>query len=360
MTSKASKKKIQAKSSVRANSKSQWKPLKRGDVVDVVAPGFRPTDDEVEAGIEFLESWGLKPRLPKDIFSGLGEASDILSSNFDEKRFQNLAHALAAKDSAAVWCLRGGYGSIRLVPSLMKLKRPARVKPLIGISDVTTLQLFLDQKWKWPSLHGPLLDRLGRTVNEKLREKAIREGKFIPPQAHVEELRRVLEGELSTVLFEGLRWIGHQPGEKPRARNIDGVTTGGNLVTFASSIGTALHPSTAGKIVFFEDIGERGYRVDRLLEQLVQSRVLTAKTKAVVFGEFIEGREPDGTSKVSSVIERFAKTWGSANGVPILTGLPMGHGENQRVVPFGTSAHLDWLAGSLEVATGAGVLRSTR
>lgn len=329
-----------------------WKPLKKGDLVDVIAPGFRPTDDEVEAGIQFLESFGLRARLPKDIFAGPGEPGDLLSANVDEKRLQAVQKALSARDSRAVWCLRGGYGAIRLVPGLMKMKRPAMVKPLLGLSDVTTLQLFLLEKWKWPSLHSPLLDRLGRVVNPRLAEGPTGP-RPIPPAAHVEELRRVLFGEESSVLYEGLRWIGHEPGAKPKVRSIKGMLTGGNLVTFASAIGTSLHPSTKGRIVFFEDIGERGYRVDRLLEQMVQSGVLSAKTKAIVFGEFTEGREPDGTNKVSAVIERFASTWAKKCGVPVLTGLPIGHGEHQRVVPLGTVADLDWKAGALSVQVGS-------
>lgn len=329
-----------------------WQPLKKGDLVDVIAPGFRPTDDEVEAGIQFLESWGLRARLPKDIFAGPSEQPDVLSANSDAKRLAAFQRALVARDSRAVWCLRGGYGAIRLVPGLLKVKRPSVVKPLLGLSDVTTLQLFLLEKWKWPSLHSALLDRLGRVVNPRLA-KGPNGPRPIPPEAHVEELQRVLFGEVNSVLFEGLRWIGHEPGAKPKVRSIKGMLTGGNLVTFSSAIGTSIHPSTKGRIVFFEDIGERGYRVDRLLEQMVQSGVLSSKTKAIIFGEFTEGHEPDGTNKVSAVIERFASTWAKKNGVAVLTGLPIGHGEHQRVVPIGTQADLDWKAGALTVQVGS-------
>ncbi len=320
-----------------------WAALKKGDIVDVIAPGFCPTDDEVDAGIQFLESWGLKPRLPHDLFG-----ADVIASNTDEKRLKHLSHALLAKDSSAVWCLRGGYGAIRLVPGLLKLKKPARPKVLLGLSDVTTIQLWLDLKWKWPSLQAPLLDRLGRTVNESL----VREGRPRPIDAQVEELRRIVFGETSTVLYEGLRE--HSGAVVPRARSkalVRGKMGGGNLVTYASAIGTSIHPDSSNQILFFEDIGERGYRVDRLLEQLVQSKVLSGKTRAIVFGEFIAGLENDGSSKVGEVIERFAKTWALPNKVLVLTGISSGHGQNQRVIPLGTNAVLDLHSGSLEVET---------
>ncbi len=328
-----------------ASSKTRpgWPALKKGDIVDVVAPGFCPTDDEVEAGIQFLESWGLVPRLPHDLFG-----ADVIASNSDEKRLKHLSHALQAKDSTAVWCLRGGYGAIRLVPGLLKLKKPARGKVLLGMSDVTTIQLWLDQKWKWPSLQAPLLDRLGRTVNANL----VREGKPRPIDAQVEELRRVLFGETSTVLFEGLReHSGLSSPKSAKASRVRGQMSGGNLVTYCSAIGTKLHPSSVGQILYFEDIGERGYRVDRLLEQLVQAKVVTAKTKAIVFGEFIAGLENDGSCKVFDVIDRFACEWAKKNRVPVLTGITSGHGQNQRVIPFGSEGVLDLRSGSLEIET---------
>lgn len=321
-----------------------WVALKKGDIVDVVAPGFCPTDDEVEAGIKFLESWGLVPRLPHDLFG-----TDVIASNTDLKRLKHLSHALLAKDSGAVWCLRGGYGAIRLVPGLLRLKKPPRPKVLLGISDVTTIQLWLDQRWKWSSLQAPLLDRLGRTVNGSL----VREGKPRPIDAQVEELRRIVFGETSTVLFEGLReHSGLKVPKSKTAAHIRGQMGGGNLVTYASAIGTKIHPSSSGQILYFEDIGERGYRVDRLLEQLVQSGVVSSKTKAVVFGEFIAGLEFDGSSKVFDVIDRFAREWALKNKVPVFTGITSGHGQNQRVVPIGTNAILELHSGSLEIDTG--------
>ena len=97
-----------------------WQGLKQGDVVDLVAPGFRSGPEELRSAEEFIRSWGLVPRVPQGIFG-----DDVLSSNSDEARFQMLKSALTAPDSQAVWCLRGGYGSIRLLPDLLKLKKPA-------------------------------------------------------------------------------------------------------------------------------------------------------------------------------------------------------------------------------------------
>ncbi|MBN8541376.1 MAG: LD-carboxypeptidase [Deltaproteobacteria bacterium] len=325
-----------------------WQALKRGDIVDVVAPGFRSTDAEVQAGVQFLEGWGLRPRLPRDLF---GE--DVLSSNTDIKRLKHLEAAFSSKSSKAIWCLRGGYGSIRLIPGLMKIKKPLMVKPLLGISDVTTLQLFLEMKWKWPSLQAPLLDRLGRVI-----DPSVAQGRPMPIQSQIDELKQIVFGETFEVRHQGLTQLGKANqikllSKRTQSGLIEGPVTGGNLLTFASANGTSVHPTTEGKILYFEDVGERGYRVDRWLVQLVQTGIISKKTKAVIFGEFIEGDEKSGRSLVPDVLGRFSETAAFDMGVPVFTGIQCGHGVNQRVVPLGTFARLNLREGELVVATGA-------
>jgi len=325
-----------------------WQALKKGDVVDIVAPGFRSNDAEVAAGVKFLEQWGLRPRLPRDLFG-----DDVLSSNADLKRLKHLETALLSKTSRAIWCLRGGYGAIRLIPGLAKMKRPSMVKPLLGISDVTTLQLFLEMKWQWPSLQAPLLDRLGRVV-----DPSVALGRPIPVQEQIQELKQIVFGETNEVRHSGLKQLGKANqikkllAKKPKSGLVESSVTGGNLLTYASANGTAIHPSTDGKILYFEDVGERGYRVDRWLVQLVQAGIISRKTKAIIFGDFIEGDEKNGTSLVPSVLDRFAETIAFDLGIPVFSGLKSGHGVDQRIVPLNTASRLNLHEGELLISTG--------
>ncbi len=128
--------------------------LAPGDLIDVVAPGFRCSREQLDHGIAFLRQRGLKPRVPAELFG-----ADLLCANTDAQRFAQLRKALYARDSRAVWCVRGGYGAIRIIERLQALKPPAKPKLLIGYSDATTLHQLLNLFWGWPSLHGPLLDR---------------------------------------------------------------------------------------------------------------------------------------------------------------------------------------------------------
>ena len=290
-----------------------WLPLKAGDVIDVVAPGFASTSDELEGGVRFLESWGLVPRLPAKIYG-----RDVLCSNRDEIRSRHLREALLAPDSRAVWCIRGGYGSLRLIPDLLRVRRPSfRPKLFVGLSDITSLHAFLNQKWGWPTVHGPLLDRLGRGAALARFER---------------ELRKFVFGHEPSISFSGLKPL----NQKARGRGvIRGKVSGGNLIVLQSSLATRAPWQTRGRILFFEEIGERGYRIDRVLEQFDQAGMFQS-ARAVIFGQFTEGREPDGRNLIWPVIHRFAE---SAK-IPVFSGLQSGHDIIQRPVPFETASVL--------------------
>ena len=311
-------------------AKSQkWIPLEKGDIVDIVAPASHCAPERLNGAIRFLIDWGLKPRVPQKIFG-----KDVICANEDGVRFEQLMTALTAEDSKAVWCLRGGYGSNRLVPELLK-KRAPKIQPklFIGLSDITTLNLFLNQEWGWAAIHGPMLDRLGRGETKPV---------------YLRELQRVYFGETSEIAFTKLKPL----NEAARVRGeIRGPVTGGNIVTLQSSLGTKLPWETKGKILFMEEIGERGYRVDRILEHFRQAGVID-KARAIVLGDFTGGEEPDGKSRVPKVIRRFA----SELKIPVFSGIQSGHGAIQRPLPLGTPSVLKIgeSTATLTCRTGAG------
>jgi muramoyltetrapeptide carboxypeptidase len=285
--------------------------LAPGDVVDVVAPGFRCTAEQLENGIAFLKRAGLVPRVPPDLF---GE--DLLCSNSDAIRFRQLRKALFARDSRAVWCVRGGYGAIRISQRLQALKAPRQLKLLIGYSDATTLHQLLNLFWGWPTLHGPLLDRLGGAdIREEERT----------------ELQAVLFGSAPQTVFANLVPLN---AAARRRQQINSRLTGGNLTVLQSTLGTALQRRPSG-MLFLEDIGERGYRIDRMLEQLRQAGVLR-NLKAIVLGTFLGGAEADRSNLGPAVLERFAQTLS----IPVLAGIDAGHGPYQRPVFLHTRAQL--------------------
>jgi muramoyltetrapeptide carboxypeptidase len=285
--------------------------LRPGDIVDVVAPGFRCSNESLAGGVAFLRRLGLRPRVPRSLFG-----ADILCANSDRLRLEHLRRALYASDSRCLWCVRGGYGAIRIVEDLVGLAPPARRKLFVGYSDATTLHYLLNHHWRWPSLHGPLLDRLGSgTV----------------PAEELEELEAVLLGGQRHIEFAGLTALNAAARRRHVVRS---RVFGGNLTVLQTTLGTQLQRRPR-QILFLEDVAERGYRVDRMLQHLAQAGALR-NLEAVVFGAFTGGQEPDGRTLVPQVLERFARE----QRFPVLKGIQSGHGEHQRPVFFNTPAEL--------------------
>lgn len=305
-------------------------PLQPGDIVDVVAPASRCSDLELRNGVRALIHLGLRPRVPKNLF---GSKSIRLFSNTDEQRLKQLQRALIARDSKMIWCLRGGYGSLRLLPQLQRMRRPKAAKIFLGYSDITTLHLFLNQEWGWTTLHGQMLERFG---GQKMK---------------VRERRHLL-----SVLFGSRPQVDYGPllplnASARISRRIKSTVLGGNLAVLQSSLGTPSQFDPPKSILFFEDIGERPHRVDRMLEQMTQSGVLK-NAKAILFGYFMLDNFQDRRDLWNDVIPRFA----ARQKIPVLKGLKVGHNwQSQSPLPFNTPAELSLGRNPrLVVATGIG------
>lgn len=289
----------------------KWSCLDDGDVIDVVAPGFPSTKKDITNSKKVIEAEGLKVRLPEKM-----QGRDVLCANTDERRGQLLLQAIHAKDSKVIWSVRGGYGSLRLIEMLQRHK-PKSPKLLIGFSDITVLQSFILEQWGWVSLHGPNFERLGKGP--------------IQPR-YLRELFDIVRGKKAEMKINGLHPLN---SVARKSKTVRGTLKGGNLITLQGLIGTPAEMNPQGSILFFEDIGERGYRVDRVLKQMMILKYFK-KCRAVIFGDFTGGHEPDGRDKNPSVLKRFAE---EVN-IPVFSGFPCGHSPVQRPLAFGMPAEL--------------------
>ena len=283
-----------------------------GDVIDVVAPASACNREALAAGVAMLEGWGLRPRAPAGLFEGSG----IVAAP-DASRLRMLGRAFRHSDSTVVWCVRGGYGCQRLLPGLARGAAPERRKLLVGFSDVTALHVFVNQQWGWPTLHAATVAGLGS-------------GRL--SQTSLDQLRAVVTGKTSRLSYP-LRPL--NPAAR-RPRTVGGTLLGGNLKTIQSLIGTPWSVRAAGRILMVEDVGERGYAIDRMLVQLSQAGLLRG-VRALVFGQLTGGREPDGRFTGTEVIARFAERLR----LPVLEGAPFGHGDSALAVPLGAPAKIE-------------------
>jgi muramoyltetrapeptide carboxypeptidase len=303
-----------------------WKFLSEGDIVDIIAPASHSPELKLEGGCQWLESLGLVPRVPKNLIR-----PDAFFASSLENQFEQLKSALYS-DSKAIWCLRGGYGSMRLIPLLKKLKAPKRPKLFVGFSDITSLHLYFNQVWGWPTIHGRTISQLSPELAQTADRKL---------------LGKMIFGKESELVFKNLRPLNEAAKMN---KTISGKTVGGNLRILQSSIGTDWELKAKGKILFIEDVSERGYSIDRMLEQMFQAKLIDKGLKALVVGDFTEGKEKDGADLSDVALKRFA----SRVSYPVIRGLKCGHGsEYNYPLPFYTESQIN-LGTKISMTCGSG------
>ena len=313
----------------------QYNPLSSSSLIDLVAPGSPVTLEQIQEAVKQVESLGFRARVPAvsdlPFLFATGRStskaaaqlsfSNVISSSEStvekkilSKKFQHLKKALMAPDSEAVWCIRGGYGSQKLMPFLRKMRRPIKPKPFIGYSDATILQIFLNLKWKWPVLHFPVLIHLKDCSSSTLKR-----------------FQNILSGVQRKQVFSTMKLLNkNYKGNK----KISSYITGGNLTLIQTSIGTPWSGSFQNKILFLEDTGEEAYRLDRALWQMLNAGVFKG-IKALVLGDFVYSG-----SKSSKQQKKVFQSFADNMSFPVVEGVPCGHGNRKEVLPFMTSCHL--------------------
>ena len=306
-----------------------WPFLKSGDIVDIIAPSSSvPTDNLNEYYLKAqasLAKFGLIARIPLDLIT---PGKDLFSANSLEYRAEHLIYALTNTESKAVWAIRGGYGAAKLIPFLEKIEEPKQAKLLLGFSDITALHLFLENKWHWSSMHSAVINQI--IINSKL----------------LDELKPIIFGDQVSISYTQLTPLNNIAKQ---VQNISASITGGNLSLVQTSLATSWQINAPGKIVFLEDVGEQGYRIDRMLNQLLQAGVFD-NAKAVIFGEITP---PAGEIDLCSLaIENFAQQLN----IPVLSLPIIGHNINSNSpLALGTPCSLSLGEHPLLVCTTGGI-----
>ncbi|MBE3131978.1 MAG: LD-carboxypeptidase, partial [Acidobacteria bacterium] len=250
--------------------------LKSGDRVAVVAPASPFDRAEFALGLDEVRRLGFEPVFDDRVF-----AAARYVAGPPEARAEAIRSAWRDPTIAAVLCVRGGYGSVQILPYLDQSEARAARKAFVGYSDLTSVLTFLSCGCGLVCFHGP-------TVAGRLSagEDGYDRTSLLGALTRTEPL-----GELSPAGVEVLR-----PGE---AR---GLLLGGTLTQLVGSIGTpfAFNPPDRF-ILFVDEVGERPYRVDRMWTQLVLSGLL-ARASAIVFGELPQCDEPGGDPAARAVV----------------------------------------------------------
>jgi len=288
--------------------------LHPGDAVRLVAPAGPFERDVFEAGLAVL-SRRYKPRYDEGLF-----AKDRYLAGDDAHRLAQLDQAFRDPDARAVFCVRGGYGAMRLLPKLNIAGWP--LKAFVGFSDVTALHAAFQCAGR-VTVHAPVLTQLARV-----------------PTAHAERLFSLLESSRPPERLTGARPL--------VAGTAEGTLVGGNLSVLTRLLGTPYLPPLDGAILLVEDVGERPYRLDRMWTHLKLAGVLD-RLAGLALGEFTGCEEKDGSVTSLEVLEGLARE----TGLPCAHGFPVGHGDVNAAVPLGARSRLDATSGTLDFLEGA-------
>ncbi len=298
--------------------RTRARPLVPGDLIRVVAPSSPFREDALRAGIAVLESWGYRVAHRDDLF----DRRDYFAGT-PARRAAELHEAFEDPDCAAILPVRGGYGLTSVLPLLDAELIAAHPTALVGCSDLTVLLNWLVDRAGMTAVHGPMVAGLGRGEDPEgaARMKAILEGAKPAP--------------LSSLFDDAMQWC-VAPGT---AR---GEAVGGSLSLVAAGCGTPWQLETRGRVLFLEDVGERPYRIDRLLVQLQQAGLFD-EAAAVVLGDFVGCDEPNSElgwrDAAVRVFRRLA--------VPVVAGIPFGHGSPNLAFPLGVPCDVDSAQGTV-------------
>jgi muramoyltetrapeptide carboxypeptidase len=254
----------------------------------------------------------------------------------DDERLDDLQRAIGDESIAAIWAVRGGFGTTRILRRIDFSPLRSRPKVLLGFSDVTSVLLKAYADTGLVTFHGPVsrngLTPFAREHLERLLFDPAPAGKLSQPKAPAGVL------------------VPREPRVVPLVPGIaEGPLVGGNLTLIQCLVGTGALPSFDGAILFLEETSEDLYRVDRMLAHLRDAGLLTGLA-GVAIGLFTDMRKgaEGGTRSFEEVLRDYLEPLG----IPAARGFPIGHVDDQWTLPIGARARLDADAGTIALLEG--------
>lgn len=302
-------------------AKKRIKPdrLKKGDTIGLIAPGSPVTEEKLSKAITNIENLGFHVHHTKNILAQKGYLAGT-----DQQRLDDLHFMFNNPKINGIWCIRGGYGCGRLLPEIDYSLIQKNPKPLIGFSDATALLQALFSKTGLIGFHGPVAVSEFTDYTSRQIQAVLMEPESPLTIKNAPENNKKEEAAFHTKVIS--------PGKAK------GQIAGGNLALIAALAGTQYQLDAKGKIIFLEDTGEKPYRIDRMLTQLLQACNLE-KASGIALGIFddCEANESDDSLTLMETLEDRL----GGLGIPVIYGLSFGHIDHQFTFPIGVKAELD-------------------
>ena len=281
--------------------------LQQGDQVAIIATARYANLEAVAYSQELLETWGLVVLKGKNLL----EKHYNFAGN-DAQRLEDLQWAMDNKEIKAIFCFRGGYGTTRILQQLEPSEFIQNPKWVVGFSDVTALHNYLSSICNTSSVHATM------------------------PINYQDNSAEALQS-LKNVLFHNMVEYSFAPNKMNRLGDAKGPVVGGNLAILQSLSGTKYDTSTAGKILFLEDVDEYLYNIDRMLWTLKHAGKLTNLNGLIVggFTQQKDNEDPFGMTVEEIILEKV-----SEYNYPVCFDFPAGHFNNNCALPLGIPLQL--------------------
>jgi muramoyltetrapeptide carboxypeptidase len=308
--------------------------LRFGDTVGIVAPASPAEDPEdPDDFAAALLKMGFKPKLSTNVRKRLGYLAGS-----DEARASDLMKMFGDPEVKGIFCLRGGYGSGRLLQMLDYRFIKKNAKVFIGFSDITSLHTAFETHARMVSFHGP-------TLNSSITSSR-------PSQFSLQSMfKTIMQPSAPGGLCDSKT---QKDVTILRKGTATGHLIGGNLSVFIALIGTPYQPRFKDAIFFFEDVMEQPYRFDGRLTQLLNAGLLQ-QVAGIAVGNNKDCEDPDAakSKEYHQTVEDVLRDRLLPLGVPVISGLPFGHVRENATIPMGLQATLDAVNGDLIINEGA-------
>ncbi|MBA4603620.1 S66 peptidase family protein [Thermoactinomyces mirandus] len=295
------------------------KSLYHGDVIGIISPASPVSEEKIDKAIEILCSQGYRVKLGKSAQREYGYLA-----GGDQERAADLEHMFLASEVKAIFCLRGGYGSLRLLDKIDYEKIRQYPKIFVGYSDITALHIAIHQSTGLVTFHGPMAAELADRGDDE--------------SWHT--LQAICSGDRQPCCFQGNEsFYTIVPG------SAEGELTGGNLSLICSTLGTPFEIDTKDKILFIEEVNEEVYQIDRMLTQLRLAGKLN-EAKGIILTDF---HLSPRTNKPSLPLKEVIHDLLSPLKIPCFYGLSAGHCLPNITLPIGASVEMDASQGVLHI-----------
>lgn len=282
--------------------------LTAGDKVAIVAPARKVTPLEMDKAISTLRSWGLQVVTGTHLFGAYNQFSGS-----DNERAEDFQLMLDNQEIKAIFCARGGYGTMRIIDKLNFTQFEQYPKWIVGYSDITVLHSHIQVQHGIETLHAIMPINFADEGNELA----------------LESLRKALFGESLTYNFEG-----HKLN---KTGSINGILTGGNLSILYALAGSASDVQTDEKILFIEDLDEYLYHIDRMMMNLKRSGKLS-RLKGIIVGGMTKMN--DNAIPFGRTAQQIVAEYAQEAGIPICFNFPAGHMNDNRALLMGREIQL--------------------